>query len=239
MLWPAYDLQHASTAGDSDALAMPLRIPANRLSIITGGRAAEHQQLLATLSGHRGDLCGQLFGQPACPDKLQHLACCQQSGDSHCRQQLRRHVLQGRLPRHSWWLRGSEHDLHIVDQLLREFGLSQLAEHRFCQLTTTEQQLAAIARCLASTAPIVLLDEPAAALACQARQLLLQRLQRLAVTGRTIVLTLQDQTLARLHADWLIDLNRGVQPPACRAANTPNTDTTATGGCLEHARCSA
>lgn len=239
MPWPAYDLQYTPTTGNRNALAIPLRIPANRLSIITGGHPTERQQLLAALSGHSGDICGQLFGQPACPDKLQRLACGQQSGDSHCRQQLRRHVLQGRLPRHSWWLRGNEHDRHIVDQLLREFGLSHLAAHRFCQLTAAEQQLAAIARCLASTAPIVLLDEPAASLAYLQRQLLLQQLQRLAITGRTIVITLQDQTLARRHADWLIDLNHGALPPACRAASAPGISTIAAGGSLEHARRSA
>lgn len=236
MLWPAYDLPHTPTSGRRNVPTVPLRIPANRLTIITGGQAAERRQLLATLSGHGDDLCGQLFGQPACPSKLQRLACCQQSDDRHCRQPVRHYVLRGRLPHHSWWLRGNEHDLHIVDQLLREFELSQLAEQRFCQLTATERQLAAIARCLASTAPIVLLEEPAAGLAPQARQLLLQRLQRLAITGRTIVLALQDQTLARQQADWLIDLN----DQALRHTDSaPDTDTTAAGGCLERARRSA
>ncbi|WP_174875159.1 ATP-binding cassette domain-containing protein [Vogesella oryzae] len=222
MLCPAYELQ-LHIAPDSRATqSLPLYIPANRLTIITGGTPNSRRQLLASLAGSGDFVCGQLFGQAAHADRLRRLTCLQQSVSNHCRQQLGRYVLQQQTSH--WWRRGNDNNQQLANQLLRDFGLLHLAEQRFCQLTSAEQQLATIIRCLVSTAPVVLLNEPATSLCLTARRQLLQQLQRLALTGRTIVITLQDRALASQLADHLIDLDQNAATPL---GDTTRTDETA------------
>lgn len=211
MLRPAYNLHYQLPAATPGAASrtITLQLPANRLSIISGGSAGERSRVLAALSGQHGEACGQLFGQPACQQSLQQLTC--RAGDcaASCRQTLHHYVLQGRQPRGFWLPRHDAHDLQVVELLLRELGLVPLSQQRLCQLDAGSRQLAAVARSLAGAAPIVLLDEPLPDVPPPARRQLLTRLQRLARTGRTIVLSLADAVLAAELADCLLQLDAG------------------------------
>ncbi|MFC3533156.1 hypothetical protein ACFOLG_13305 [Vogesella facilis] len=215
MLRPAYNLQYQPAAThDAPARTINLQLPANRLSIVSGGSAGERSRLLAALAGRHDGVHGQLFGQPACPQSLQQLTCRSAECEDGCRQTLHRYVLQGRQPHGFWWPRHDAHDLQVVELLLRELGLVPLSQQRLCQLDATTRQLASVARSLAAAAPIVLLDEPLPAAQPATRYQLLTRLQRLARTGRTIVLSLADAVLAAELADCLLDLDAA---PAARS----------------------
>lgn len=202
----AYDLQHSSPPAASEADSQRLRIAANRLSIITGGSQQQRQQLLTTLAGSHGVLHGLLFGQPLQPGKLQQLACSQCEHGRHCKTTLQQYVLQGRCYQRPWWQRPAAEDQQAAERLLRELGLALQAATPLHQLDHAQRELAAIARALASRAPVVLLREPAALDSAQLPPLL-TLLRRLAITGRTIVLALADRQLAAKHAQQLLNLD--------------------------------
>lgn len=209
----AYDLLHSPPPASSHANRQRLRIAANRLSIITGGSQQQRQHLLATLAGSHGALHGLLFGQPLQDGKLQQLACSQCEQGRHCKTSLQQYVLQGRCYQRPWWQRPSAEDQQATERLLRELGLALQVATPLQQLDDAQRELAAIARALASRAPVVLLREPAALASTQLPPLL-TLLRRLAITGRTIVLALADRQLAARHAQQLLDLDTDAKLPA-------------------------
>ena len=77
-------------------------------------------------------------------------------------------------------------DLDRADTLLGMFGLGQLAERRFGDLSQGERKRALIARALMSRPRLLLLDEPGAGLDLQGREILLTALARLAHDDPTL-----------------------------------------------------
>ena len=105
-------------------------------------------------------------------------------------------------------------DLFLLPSLTETFGnvtLEALAGQQLASLSPSEQQLARIARSLAQPAPLLLLDQWTTNLCAQQQLLLMQRLARLAPTGRTIVCTLPEHSPAASHAQWLVLLAGGVR----------------------------
>ena len=75
-----------------------------------------------------------------------------------------------------------------VDELLADVGLTGVADRRTWQISGGQQQRVAIARALAVENPLLLLDEPFAALDALTRERLQEDLRRVsAATGRTSV----------------------------------------------------
>lgn len=215
----AYDLQYPLQAlpTSSHGGRQRLLIAANRLSIITGGSPSQRRQLLATLAGSQDTLHGLLFGQPVEAGKLQQLACSQCAHGKRCHTSLQQYVMQGRRLQRSWWQRNSPEDQQAVQRLLRDLGIAHLAGAPLAQLDSAQRELADIARTLASSAPVVLLREPAT-LAHAALPPLLALLGRLALTGRTIVLPLADRQLASRHAQQVLDIDPQPATPGTRLA---------------------
>jgi len=125
--------------------------------------------------------------------------------------------MQGRRLQRSWWQRNSPEDQQAVQRLLRDLGIAHLAGAPLAQLDSAQRELADIARTLASSAPVVLLREPAT-LAHAALPPLLALLGRLALTGRTIVLPLADRQLASRHAQQVLDIDPQPATPGTRLA---------------------
>lgn len=67
-------------------------------------------------------------------------------------------------------------DVRQADRILAEWGLSELADHRFGTLSDGEQKRAMIARAVMTDPEFLLLDEPSASLDLGARENLLQML---------------------------------------------------------------
>jgi len=116
----------------------------------------------------------------------------------------------GRFPWRGTLGRWRPEDETIVARALSDTGVETLAERLVDELSGGERQRAWIAMLLAQEAPILLLDEPIAALD-PAHQLeilrLLARLERSA--GHGIVAILHDVNLATRFADRIIALKRG------------------------------
>lgn len=87
--------------------------------------------------------------------------------------------------------------------------LTGLGENRADRMPAIEQTRVAIARALVTTPCLILADEPTGELDAKSGALIMELLDRLNGTGRTIVLITRDETVAA-HAKRIIRLSDGV-----------------------------
>lgn len=107
-------------------------------------------------------------------------------------------VEMGRAP----WI-GASHgddDAAISDAMART-DVAHLADRTFSSLSGGERARASLARVLAQDTPVVLLDEPTAALDLKHQEDVLRIARELAAAGRAIVVVLHDLSLAAAYAD--------------------------------------
>jgi iron complex transport system ATP-binding protein len=123
---------------------------------------------------------------------------------------VREYVLLGRTP-HLGYLGSEKRADHVaVDGALEQLDLVALAERRLDTLSGGERQRATLARALAQDAPILLLDEPTAALDMGRQQQVLELVDGLRTSrGLTVLSTMHDLTLAGQYADRLLLLDGG------------------------------
>lgn len=93
---------------------------------------------------------------------------------------------------------------------LDRVGLSGLAERGVLSMSGGERGRVLFARLLATGAPLLAADEPAAGLDPAAQLLVLDLLRREAADGRAVILTLHDLTLAARTCDRLVVLSQGL-----------------------------
>jgi iron complex transport system ATP-binding protein len=123
---------------------------------------------------------------------------------------VREYVLLGRTPYLSYL--GSERrvDHLAVDAAMEQLDLGELGKRRLETLSGGERQRATLARALAQDAPILLLDEPTAALDVGRQQQVLELVDGLRTSrGLTVLSTMHDLTLAGQYADRLLLLDGG------------------------------
>jgi iron complex transport system ATP-binding protein len=123
---------------------------------------------------------------------------------------VREYVLLGRTPYVSYF--GSERraDHAAVESAIEQLDLQEFTLRRVDTLSGGERQRATLARALAQDAPILLLDEPTAALDVGRQQQVLGLVDQLRTTrGLTVLSTMHDLTLAGQYADRLLLLDGG------------------------------
>lgn len=103
----------------------------------------------------------------------------------------------------------SKNDKEAIDHALRTAHADALRERIFTQLSVGEQQRVLLARALASDAPILLLDEPTAALDVGEGMAVLALIRRLAERKHTIIVVLHDLADARSTTDRALLLKEG------------------------------
>jgi ABC-type polar amino acid transport system ATPase subunit len=97
-----------------------------------------------------------------------------------------------------------------ADALLASLGVAHRADAYPAQLSGGEAQRIAIARALALDPPVLLMDEPTAALDPARRGALADTLRRLAAEGRALLITTHDIEFAKAVADRVAVLAEGV-----------------------------
>lgn len=111
-------------------------------------------------------------------------------------------VLMGRTPYLNFLGQTSPADEEIVRQALRRVDALDLAGRRVGELSGGEQQRVLLARALAQSTPILLLDEPTAHLDLQYQVALMKTVQQLAHEDNlAILVALHDLNLASRYAD--------------------------------------
>ena len=116
-------------------------------------------------------------------------------------------VLIGRHPHLSLWQWESAEDEHLAREALRAVDLENFATRRTDTLSGGEQRRVAVAALLAQQPAIFLLDEPTNHLDPHHQLAILGLFRRLTDSGRTVITTLHDPTLAARFADRVLLLH--------------------------------
>jgi len=103
----------------------------------------------------------------------------------------------------------SNDDRDAIDHALETAHADVLRDRIFTQLSVGEQQRVLLARALASDAPILLLDEPTAALDVGEGMAVLRLIRRLAARKHTLIVVLHDLADARSTTDRALLLKDG------------------------------
>jgi iron complex transport system ATP-binding protein len=133
-------------------------------------------------------------------------------------------------------------DRAVIDRVLRETEAYDMQHRVFPTLSVGEQSRVSLARVLAQETPVLLLDEPTAALDLRHQQLVMELARQMAERGAALAVVLHDLNLASAYADRILLLREGrlaaLGPPretltepllsdifGCRVSVMPHPDT--------------
>ncbi len=192
---------------------LDLHLTAGSLTAVVGANGCGKSSLLRVLAGLQAPLAGQLRIAAQGLGAIGYLQQ-QQAIDRQFPIELAQLVAAGlwrsRLPRAAQRQR--------LDAVLAAWGLSELAGRPLIALSGGELQRALLARLELTEAPLLLLDEPAAALDEAGQRLLWQRLAAWQQAGRTQLVVCHDLAGARAHLpDCLLIRAAGCRHGASRA----------------------
>lgn len=114
-------------------------------------------------------------------------------------------VTMGRYP----WARDPEKDRRACDQAMERCGVARFRDRQLSTLSGGERALVAFARILAQEAPVLLLDEPTAALDLRHQGEVMSLARAEAGQGRAVVAVIHDLSLAAGFAHRVVLMDRG------------------------------
>ncbi|MFQ1064887.1 ABC transporter ATP-binding protein [Bordetella trematum] len=189
---------------------LTLHLPAGAILAVLGPNGRGKTSLLKTVLGLRAPAAGtvRLGGPPAYVPQQQ---------DMLFDYDVLTLVTLGRARHLPWYASPGKADFEIAHASLAQVGLAELARRPLRALSGGQQQLAAIARALASESPLLVLDEPAAALDLRNQDIVLTLLHRLSREhGMTVVFS----THQPQHALHIADQTLLMMPGPCEAGAT-------------------
>lgn len=116
-------------------------------------------------------------------------------------------VAMGRSP-WSRYVEGRD-DVAIVTEAMDAADVRHLANRRYTSLSGGEKARVSFARVIAQTTPVVLLDEPTAALDLRHQEDVMRLARTIAGEGRAVVVVLHDLSLASAYGDRLALIANG------------------------------
>ena len=215
MTAPALRAQHAGRAvgGVSILEDVSLEVHYGQVLALVGPNGAGKSTLLSLLAGDDVPSEGsiELDGRPMTEwspgERARVRAVLLQSNQVAFSFTVRQVIEMGRAP----WLGTlqSDDDETAIEAALAEADVAGLAERAFPTLSGGERARASLARVLAQTTPILLLDEPTAALDLRHQEEVLRIARRRATAGGAVVAVLHDLSLAAAYADEIAMIHRG------------------------------
>lgn len=211
---------------DDFRLAANFTVPSGARVAVIGPSGAGKSTLLAALSGFLAPTAGRIWWQDqdltALPPGQRPLSVLFQDQNLFPHLTLADNLGLGLRPD----LRLSAAEHARVEAALERVGLAGLAARKPAQLSGGQASRAALARVLLRARPLLLLDEPFAALGPALKQDMLQLLEQLATeTGATVLMVTHDPNDALRFAPLTVLVAEGeAQPPVATAgllANPP------------------
>jgi len=131
-------------------------------------------------------------------------------------------VLMGTYGRLGWFRRPGRAERDIADRCLEQVGMTALANRQIRQLSGGQQQRVFLARALAQDAQIYFLDEPFSGVDAATEAAIVELLQTLRASGKTVLLVHHDIQTVREYFDYVILLN--MRLIACGPVDTTFTN---------------
>jgi iron complex transport system ATP-binding protein len=200
--------------GGREVLAgVELSLRYGEVLVLVGPNGAGKSTLLSVLAGDRhqvsGDieLAGRPLGEWTAIELARQRSVLLQANEVSFGFTTDDVIGMGRSP----W-RGTEHadtDEAAIASAVRDADVDSLLGRRFNELSGGERARVSLARVLAQRTPLVLLDEPTAALDLRHQEQVMAICRGLAARGRAVVVVLHDLSLAAAWADRIAVLDAG------------------------------
>ncbi len=213
MSTPLLELRDAGVQrGNRQVLAgINLCLQAGSLTALVGPNGAGKSTLLALLAGDavpeqgKALLQGRALADWPVRELARQRAVMAQDHAVHFAFSVHEVVAMGRLPHPP----DPVADAGIIDAALAEVDVTALAARDVQTLSGGESARTSLARALAQHTPVLLLDEPTAALDLRHQERTLHSARALARQGRCVVVVLHDLNLASAYADRIVMLCEG------------------------------
>ncbi len=182
---------------------------------ILGPNGSGKTTLLRALSGilpcYSGkiSLCGQDVQSISSRARAKLVAVVPQKLDTVPHMTVQDMVLLGRYPYTSWLGMYSAEDYVVAEQVMQETDIVHFAQRFLEELSGGELQRVLLARAFAQQSPILLLDEPSAALDVARMQDVFRLLEKKRQAGALIISVMHDINLAALYATRLLGIHTG------------------------------
>ena len=191
-----------------------LDVRAGEFAVLVGPNGAGKTTLLRAIAGlvpAEGSVLmgGQNAATLSAGERARKMAYLAQAGEVHWPVPARDVVVLGRLPFGASTQRLSAADRAAIGRALASCDLENIAARRVTELSGGEKARVLLARALAVEAPLLLLDEPVAALDPGHQIAVMRLLAALARGGASVIAVLHDLSLALRFASKLILLQKG------------------------------
>ena len=191
-----------------------LTIPRGGVTSIIGANGAGKSTLLSIVSrllpADEGAVAVDGLDVATTPTDVlaRRLAILRQDNHMPVRLTVRELVAFGRFPHTGGRLTADDHER--VDEAMRYFELTDLADRHLDQLSGGQRQRAFVAMVLCQDTDYVLLDEPLNNLDMRHSVHMMRRLRRMAADyGKTVVLVVHDVNFASCHSDTIVAMKNG------------------------------
>ena len=116
-------------------------------------------------------------------------------------------VMMGRYRNNNLFKRTNKIDVEIVEECIEKVGLTEFRDRQIAQLSGGQQQRVFIARALAQKAEIYLMDEPFVGVDSATENSILNLLEEMRNTGKTVLIIHHDLQTVSDYFDYLVLLN--------------------------------
>ncbi|MBM4090742.1 MAG: ABC transporter ATP-binding protein [Planctomycetes bacterium] len=214
---PAISLHHVHVqlTGSEILRGVSCRVPRGCLVALVGPNGAGKSTLLRAACGHVPLSAGQveIDGQPLHRLSRRHIArsVCLLPQDANLAVpfSVREIVAMGRNPHLGRFQPLGRRDTEIIAWAMRQASVESLADRPVTRLSGGEKQRTLLARCLATEAPTLLLDEPTSCLDILHELEVLELLQQFARQDKTVVAAMHDLNAARRICSHVVLLHEG------------------------------